>query len=167
MKTEARSGLDALKSQKAAAYQLKSYCLGMNQLMELSGKNTANLNDEQNDLMARMKSTLGAAVNAMETHIKSGTVWCPTTVEDEQKTQKFSNFDKSKKKSQTSRTISSNDSAACKLISSGEKHDCVITDIDDLQENISFKNESNISLEQLLETNGLILTLMIARTMHL
>jgi uncharacterized Rossmann fold enzyme len=117
--------------------------------------------------MSKMKSTIGAAVNVMETHIKSGTVWCPTTMEDEQKTQKFSNFDKSKKKSQTSRTISSNDSAACKLISSGEKHDCVITDIDDLQENISFKNESNISLEQLLETNGLILTLMIARTMHL
>jgi hypothetical protein len=41
--------LDALKSQKVAAYQLKSYCLGMNQLMELSGKNTANLSDEQNE----------------------------------------------------------------------------------------------------------------------
>jgi hypothetical protein len=114
MKTEAKSGLDALNSQKAVAYQLKSYCLGMNQLMELSGKNTANFSDEQNDLMARMKSTLGAAVNAMETHIKSGTVWCPTTVDDQQKTPKFSNSDNSKKKSRTSRLISSNDSAARK-----------------------------------------------------
>ncbi len=86
----------------------------MNQLMELSGKNTANLSDEQNDLMARMKSTLGAAVNAMETHIKSGTVWCPTTVDDQQKTPKFSNSDNSKKKSRTSRSISSDDSAARK-----------------------------------------------------
>jgi hypothetical protein len=90
MKTEAKSVLDAVKSQKAAAYQLKSYCLGMNQLLELSGKDTANFSDEQNDLMARMKSTLGAAINAIETHIKSGTVWCPTTVDNQQKTPKFS-----------------------------------------------------------------------------
>jgi hypothetical protein len=158
MKTEAKSGLDALKSQKAAAYQLKSYCLGMNQLMELSGKNTANLSDEQNDLMARMKSTLGAAVNAMETHIKSGTVWCPTTVDDQQKTPKFSNSDNSKKKSRTSRSISSDDSAARKLINSGEKDDSGAADIDDLQKNITFEDEANnesnsTSPEGLLDTN--------------
>jgi len=36
MKAEAKGGTDILKSQKAAAYQLKSYCLGMNQLMDWS-----------------------------------------------------------------------------------------------------------------------------------
>jgi hypothetical protein len=157
MKTEAKSVLDAVESQKAAAYQLKSYCLGMNQLLELSGKDTANFSDEQNDLMARMKSTLGAAINAIETHIKSGTVWCPTTVDNQQKTPKFSNSDNSKKKSRTSRLISSNDSAAHKLINSGEKDDSGAADVDDLQKNISFKdevnNESNTSPERLVDTN--------------
>jgi hypothetical protein len=43
IKAEAKSGVDVLKSQKAAAYQLKSYCLGMNQLMDLSQKSTAPL----------------------------------------------------------------------------------------------------------------------------
>jgi hypothetical protein len=90
-------------------------------------------------VMSKMKSTIGAAVNVMETHIKSGTVWCPNTMEDEQKPPKFSNSDKSKKKSQTSRTISSDDSTACKLISSGEKDDSVIADIMTCKKTLALK----------------------------
>ena len=36
------------------------------------------LNEKQNILIKRMKSTIGTAVHAMESHIKSGTIWCPT-----------------------------------------------------------------------------------------
>ncbi len=53
--------------------------------------------------------------------------------------------------------ISSNDSAAHKLINSGEKDDSGAADVDDLQKNISFKdevnNESNTSPERLVDTN--------------
>jgi hypothetical protein len=80
MKAEAKGGTDILKSQKAAAYQLKSYCLGMNQLMDLSWKSTDTLNEEQNILIMRMKSTIGMAVGAMESYIKSGSIWCPTSM---------------------------------------------------------------------------------------
>jgi hypothetical protein len=80
MKAEAKGGTDILKSQKAAAYQLKSYCLGMNQLMDLSGKSTDTLNEEQTILIKRMKSTIGMAVGAMESYIKSGSIWCPTSM---------------------------------------------------------------------------------------
>jgi len=59
MKAEAKGGTDILKSQKAAAYQLKSYCLGMNQLMDLSEKSTDTLNEEQTILIKRMKSSIG------------------------------------------------------------------------------------------------------------
>ncbi len=58
MKAEAKIGVDVLKSQKASAYQLKSYCLGMNQLMDLSNRRTGNLTSEQNELMTRMKNTI-------------------------------------------------------------------------------------------------------------
>ena len=57
----------ALKSQKAAAYRLKSYCLGMNQLMDLSNRRTGSLTSEQNELMSRIKNAFGVAVSAMET----------------------------------------------------------------------------------------------------
>jgi hypothetical protein len=42
----------------------------MNQLMDLSGKKTANLKNEQNSLMIRMKSTSEVAVTVMELNIE-------------------------------------------------------------------------------------------------
>lgn len=121
MKQQAKD--DVLKSQKAASYQLKSYCLGMNQLMELSEKSTATLNSEQKKLMARMKSTLGVAVNTMESHIKCGTIWCPTNAEEQkEKTPKRSNSS-GKRKSRATKKLGSEDTAARKLLSSGEEDD--------------------------------------------
>ncbi len=70
MKQQAKD--DVLKSQKAASYQLKSYCLGMNQLMELSEKSTATLNSEQKKLMARMKSN---PWSSCQYHGESHQVW--------------------------------------------------------------------------------------------
>ncbi len=119
MKQQAKD--DVLKSEKAASYQLKSYCLGMNQLMELSEKSTATLNSEQKKLMARMKSTLGVAVNTMESHIKCGTIWCPTNAEEQkEKTPKRSNSS-GKRKSRATKKLGSEDTAARKLLSSGEE----------------------------------------------
>jgi hypothetical protein len=91
MKAEAKRGVDALKSQKAAAYQLKSYCLEMKQLMDLSNRRTGSFTSEQNELMSRRKHTIKVAVSAMETHIKAGTIWCPKSEEDAEKTPKSVN----------------------------------------------------------------------------
>ncbi len=91
MKVEAKSEVDVLKSQKAATYQLKSYRLGTNQLVDLSNRCTSSLTSEQNELIARMKNTIGAAVSAMESHIKAGTIWCPKSEEELEKTPKSDN----------------------------------------------------------------------------
>jgi hypothetical protein len=69
MKAEAKSEIDVLKSQKAAACQLTNYCLGMDQLVEMSQRSTATLTSDQSELMARMRNTIGRAVSAMESHI--------------------------------------------------------------------------------------------------
>ncbi len=55
MKADAKGEIDAFKLQKAAACQLKSYCLGMNQLMELSQKSTGTLTSDQSELLARLR----------------------------------------------------------------------------------------------------------------
>ena len=81
---EKRGGDDVLKAQKAVAYQLKSYCMGMNQLIDLSKVNTATQTLEQFELVQRMKNTIGIAVSTMEGHIQAGTVWCPTTAAEAQ-----------------------------------------------------------------------------------
>ncbi len=46
-------------SQNAAAYQLKSYCMGMNQLINLTKMKDAAKPFEQFELIDRMKSALG------------------------------------------------------------------------------------------------------------
>jgi hypothetical protein len=91
--------------------------------MELSEKSTASLNSEQKKLMAKMKSTLGVAVNTMESHIKCGTIWCPTNAEEQkEKTPKRSNSS-DKRKSRATKKLGSEDTAARKLLSSGEEDD--------------------------------------------
>jgi hypothetical protein len=52
--------------------------------MDLSGKSTENPYAEQNDLMTGMKSTSEVAINAMESHIKSGTFLCLTSTSMEE-----------------------------------------------------------------------------------
>jgi hypothetical protein len=61
MKAEAKDEMDVLKLQKVAACQLKSYCLGMNELMELSQKSTGILTSHQREILARMRNTIGIA----------------------------------------------------------------------------------------------------------
>jgi hypothetical protein len=121
MKAEAKSGVYILKSQKAAAYQLKSYCLGMNQLMDLSNRPTSSLTSEQNELMARMKNTIGAAVSAMESHIKSGTIWCPKSEEELEKTPKSDNSSGNNNRRRRSSELPHTDGVARKLLDSEEK----------------------------------------------
>jgi hypothetical protein len=137
MKAEAKGGTDVLKSQKAAAYQLKSYCLGMNQLMDLSGKSTDTLNEEQTILIKRMKSTIGMAVGAMESHIKSGSIWCPTNTNTLDSTPKVANGSGN---SNRSRQPNMTSSVARKLLSSEEKEQLSVSPIsgDDLVEGASF-----------------------------
>jgi hypothetical protein len=137
MKAEAKGGTDMLKSQKAAAYQLKSYCLGMNQLMDLSGKSTDTLNEEQNILMKRMKPTICTDVGAMESRIKSGTIWYPTSMTTLDSTPKVTNGSGN---SNRSRQPNMTSSVARKLLSSEEKEQLSVSPMsgDELVEGASF-----------------------------
>ncbi len=71
-----------LAAQKAVRVQLKSYCMGMKQLMSLKKYKDASGEDEELALIERMKSTIGVAVGNMETAIKSGALWCPSQEEN-------------------------------------------------------------------------------------
>jgi hypothetical protein len=52
----------------------------MKQLMPLKKYKDASANDvEQQQLLDRMKSTIGVAVGNMETVITAGTIWCPSS----------------------------------------------------------------------------------------
>jgi hypothetical protein len=75
-----------LKAQKSVAYQLKSICMGMNQLIDLSKMNGTAQSLEQFELIQRMRSTIGVAASTMEGHIQAGTLWCLTTAEKSQPT---------------------------------------------------------------------------------
>jgi hypothetical protein len=71
-------GQNVLVTQKAIRVQLKSYCMGMKQLMSLKKYKAASANDvEQQQLLEYMKLTIGVAVGNMEEEIKAGTIWCP------------------------------------------------------------------------------------------
>jgi hypothetical protein len=59
---EEKGGNDVLKAQKAVAYQLKSYCMRMNQLIDLSKMKDSTASLEQSELMERMKGTIEVAV---------------------------------------------------------------------------------------------------------
>ena len=72
-----------LATQKAVRVQLKSYCMGMKQLMSLNKYKESSANDvEQHQLLECMKSTIGVAVGNMEEAIKAGTIWCPSSQEN-------------------------------------------------------------------------------------
>jgi hypothetical protein len=61
----------------------------MNQLMELRQQSNGTLTSDQSELLARMRNTIGIAVLAMESHKKSGIIWCPqseTDVENQNQT---------------------------------------------------------------------------------
>ncbi len=119
--TEAKTGVDILKSQKAAAYQLKSYCLGMNQLTDLSNRRTRTLTPEQNELMGKMKNTIGVAVLAMKSHIKAGTIWCPKSEEEMEKTPNSDNSSCNNERRRGGSELSQPNSVAHKLLDSEEK----------------------------------------------
>jgi hypothetical protein len=71
---------DVLKVQKAVRVQLKSYCMGMKELISLKKyKNSSEDDEDERQLIERMKATVGAAVSQMESHIQAGTIWCPTS----------------------------------------------------------------------------------------
>ncbi len=71
---------DVLKVQKAVQVQLKSYCMGMKELISLKKyKKSSEDEEEERQLIERMKATVGVAVSQMESHIQAGTIWCPTS----------------------------------------------------------------------------------------
>jgi hypothetical protein len=85
LKEKSRSSTEQniLATQKAVRVQLKSYCMGMKQLMSLNKYKESSANDvEQHQLLERMKSTIGVAVGNMEEAIKAGTIWCPLSQEN-------------------------------------------------------------------------------------
>jgi len=135
IKAEAKSEIHVLKLQKAAACQLKSYCLGMNQLMELSQKSTGTLTSDQSELMARMSNTIGIAVSAMESHhIKSGTIRCPQSETEVEKTPESGNSSGNNNKGRrTGSPLSQTNSIAQKLLDSKE-NDFPITNDSPLSE---------------------------------
>ena len=58
---------NVLVTQKAVRVQLKSYCMGMKQLISLKKYKESSANNvEQHQLLERMKSTIGVAVGNME-----------------------------------------------------------------------------------------------------
>ncbi len=110
-----RNDNDLLKVQKAVLVQLKSYCMGMKQLLSLKKyKESCTDDEEQQQLIQRMKSAVGVAVSQMETHIHAGTIWCPISGPDVmvQRTPKSSNQGR---RSSTS-TVNSSASGACRKL---------------------------------------------------
>jgi hypothetical protein len=93
----------------------------MNQLMDLSNRRTGSLTSEQNELMARMKNTIGEAVMAMETHIKAGTIWCPKSEEEVEKTPKSDNSSGKNKRKRFGSELLHAHSITRKLLDSEEK----------------------------------------------
>jgi hypothetical protein len=82
-KSENQADRKVLTTQQAVRVQLKSYCMGMKQLMSLKKyKDAYGEDEEQLQLIERMESTIGVAVGNMETAIKSGTLWCPPQEEN-------------------------------------------------------------------------------------
>jgi hypothetical protein len=117
----------------------------MNQLMGLSGKSTDTLNKEQNILIKRMKSTIGTAIHAMESHIKSGMIWCPTTMTTLDSTPTVTNGSGNSHRSHQPNMTSS---VTCKLLSSEEKEQLSVSPMsgDELVEGFAFataKEDSN------------------------
>ena len=102
--------------------QLKFYCMGMKQLISLKKyKDACEQDPEQEQLIDRMKSTIGVAVGNMEAAIKAGTIWCPSSQENaSEKTPKRKN-----KVSYNCSSASSNVASARRKIvpSSSEKDD--------------------------------------------
>jgi hypothetical protein len=145
MKKEVKSGVDVFKSQKVAAYQLRSYCLGMNQLMDLNKRRTEKITSEQKELMARMKNTIGVAVSAMETHIKAGKVWCTKSEEEMKKTPTLDNFSGKHEMRITGSELSDTHSIAHKLLGSEEKKE---PNKDSLINNGSTFNNDFLSLKK-------------------
>jgi hypothetical protein len=71
---------DVLKVQKAVRVQLKSYCMGIKELICLKKYRKSSEDDEKEwQLIEQMKATVGAAVSQMDSHIQAGTIWCPTS----------------------------------------------------------------------------------------
>jgi hypothetical protein len=104
-KQERKSSDDILKTQKAVWVQLKSYCIGMKELISLQKfKKQYGDDDEELQLIERMTATVGAAVSKMEPHIQAGSIWCPTAEENIDKTPKQK---KSTRRCSSTSTISS------------------------------------------------------------
>jgi hypothetical protein len=62
---------------KAMSIQLETFMNGCNQLLLLEEKRANQaLNEAQQKIVNRMSSVVGSAVSNLETHIKSGTLWC-------------------------------------------------------------------------------------------
>jgi hypothetical protein len=82
-KEQRRNDNDLLKVQKVVRVQLKSYCMGMKQLLSMNKYMQSCTDDEeQQQLIQCMKSTVGVAVSQMESHIHAGTIWCPTSEQE-------------------------------------------------------------------------------------
>lgn len=82
-KREEKRGNDVLKAQKAVAYQLKSYCMGMDNITDPQKMKKAPTFLEQFEPIERMKSTIGVAVSTTGGHIKADTVcFSLSTAED-------------------------------------------------------------------------------------
>ncbi len=97
---------DVLKVQKAVQVQLKSYCMGMKELISLKKyKKSSEDDDEERQLIERMKATVGAAVSQMECHIRAGTIWCPTSKPDA-KAQSTPKQQNTARRSSTTSTVS-------------------------------------------------------------
>jgi len=115
-----------LAAQKAVRVQLKSYCMGMKQLMSLKKYKDASGEDEELALIERMKSTIGVAVGNMETAIKSGALWCPSQEENiADKTPKRRNKAPkvSRQKSSSSSSSDIISSTKCRLLTSSSEKD--------------------------------------------
>ena len=119
----------------------------MNQLMDLSNRRTGSLTTEQNELMARMKNTIGVAVSAMESHIKAGTIWCPKSEEEMEKTPKSDNSSGNNKRRRVGSELYHTNSVARKLLDSEEK-----------KEPSEALNKSPISEQDVIVENNSFLT---------
>ncbi len=96
-----------LKVQKAVRVQLKSYCMGMKELISLKKyKKSSEDDEEERQLIERMKATVGAAVSQMECHIQAGTICCPTT-EPDAKVQSTPKQQNTARRRSTTSTVSS------------------------------------------------------------
>jgi hypothetical protein len=85
LKEKSRTSMEQniLVTQKAVRVQLKSYCMGMKQLISLKKYKESSADDvEQHQLLEHLKSTIRVTVGNMEEAIKADTIWCPSSQEN-------------------------------------------------------------------------------------